>query len=86
MSDSDKAAASAAPEPTFEEIVSRMETIAGRLESGEVKLEEALSLFEEGVRLSKTGTSRLDDAERKLEVLLERDRVEPFEPEGSAEA
>ena len=37
--------------------------------------------FEEGVRLSKTGTRRLDEAERKLEILLERDRVEPFDPE-----
>jgi exodeoxyribonuclease VII small subunit len=70
-------------EPTFEDIVARLETIAGRLEGGDVKLEEALSLFEEGVRLSKTGTSKLDDAERKLEVLLERDRVEPYEPESN---
>lgn len=70
-------------EPTFEEIVDRLENIAGRLERDDVKLEEALSLFEEGVRLSKSGNSRLDDAERRLEVLLERDRIDPFEPEGS---
>lgn len=70
-------------EPTFEEIVARLESIAGRLEGNDVKLEEALALFEEGVRLSKHGTHRLDDAERRMEVLLERDRVEPFESEGS---
>lgn len=66
------------PEMNFEDIVARLELIAKRLEKGDAKLEEALSLFEEGIRLSKIGTSRLDEAERKLEILLEKDRVEPF--------
>lgn len=55
---------------TFEQIVTRLETIAARLEGGEVQLEQALALFEEGMALSKSGSGRLDDAEKRLEVLL----------------
>ena len=68
-------------EPTFEEIVLRLETIAKQLESGEAKLEESLALFEEGVSLVRVGKERLDQAEKKLEILREGDRTEPFTPE-----
>jgi len=68
-----------AKEPAFEQVIARLEAIAEKLEGGDVKLEDALSLFEEGVALSKVGTRRLDDAERKLEVLLGDEEVEPFE-------
>lgn len=57
-------------EPTFEQIVTRLEAIAAKLEGGDVQLEQALTLFEEGMRLSKSGSGRLDDAEKRLEVLL----------------
>lgn len=59
----------------FEDIVARIETIAGALEGGEARLEEALALFEEGMQLCQRGTARLDEAERKVEVLLEDNRV-----------
>ena len=65
----------------FEEIVARLEIIARKLESSDTKLEEALSLFEEGVRLAKAGNVRLDEAERKIEVLLDKDATAPFDPE-----
>jgi exodeoxyribonuclease VII small subunit len=68
-------------EPTFEEIVARLEAIAKQLESGEAKLEESLALFEEGVTLVRAGKERLDQAEKKLEILREGDRPEPFSPE-----
>ena len=67
-------------EQSFEQIVARLENIAQTLETGDTKLEDALSLFEEGVRLSQEGTRRLDAAEHRLEVLLEDDKTEPFEP------
>lgn len=70
---------------TFEAIVDRLDSIAERLESGEAQLEEALQLFEEGVRLSKVGTRRLDEAERKLEILLDNDETAPFDPERGAD-
>lgn len=70
-------------EPSFEDIVKRLEEIAHTLESGQPRLEEALRLFEEGVRLSKLGGKQLDAAERRLEVLLEGDKVGPFAPGGN---
>lgn len=72
-------------EPTFEDIVARLEEIAHKLEGGQPKLEEALALFEEGVRLSKLGGQKLDEAERRLEVLTEGDKVAPFAPGNSKE-
>lgn len=65
-------------EPTFEGILERMEAIATELESGDPQLEQALQLFEEGVKLSKVGTARLDAAEKKLEILLDNDDVAEF--------
>ncbi len=73
------------PELSFEQIVKRLEEIAKQLESGQPKLEEALRLFEEGVRLSQLGGKQLDDAERRLEVLLEGDKVAAFAPATSGE-
>ena len=54
---------------SFEAIVKRLEHIASELENGEPSLEDALNLFEEGVRLQKMGSERLDAAERRLEIL-----------------
>ncbi len=70
-------------EPSFEDIVKRLEEIAQKLESGQPRLEEALRLFEEGVRLSKLGGKQLDAAERRLEVLLEGDKVGPLAVPGN---
>ena len=67
-------------QPTFEEIVARLEAIAKQLESGDTELEKALELVEEGVKLAKTGTERLDEAERKLEILRGGEQTEAFEP------
>lgn len=69
----------AAEGPTFEQAVVRLEAIARQLEGGEVALEDALRLFEEGIALSKLGSKRLDEAERKLEVLLADGRPAPLE-------
>jgi exodeoxyribonuclease VII small subunit len=66
-------------QPTFEEIIERLEAIAQKLESGETELEEALELFEEGAKLTKLGAARLDEAEKKLEILRDDDRTEPFD-------
>lgn len=58
-------------EPSFEQILARLEHVVERLESGELPLEESLAIFEEGIRLSRAGAKRLDDAERRVEELLE---------------
>ena len=70
-------------EPSFEALLKRIEEIAGTLERGEMGLEASLALFEEGMKLSKQGTSRLDLAEKKLEVLLQNGDTEPLVPMGS---
>ncbi len=56
-------------EQTFEEALSQLEILVARLEAGELSLEEALRAFEEGVRLTRLCTARLEDAERRVHLL-----------------
>ena len=76
-------------EQSFESSLALLERIVGRLESGDLPLERALELFEEGVALARRCQSQLGDAERKVEILL-RERgeikVAPFEPSKDAPA
>ena len=62
----------------YEDIVSRLAKVVERLEGGGLSLEESIAAFEEGVRLARAGAARLEEAERKVEVLLEGDRTAPF--------
>jgi exodeoxyribonuclease VII small subunit len=59
-------------EPSFEEAMKSLEGVVARLESGETPLEESIRLFEEGMRLSEICRKRLDEADRKIEVLLRK--------------
>ncbi len=59
-------------EPSFEEALKALESIVSRLESGETMLEESIRLFEEGMRLSGICQKRLDEADKKIEVLLRK--------------
>jgi exodeoxyribonuclease VII small subunit len=56
--------------PGFEEALKRLTAIVERLESGELSLEQSLSLFEEGTRLSRSSQAQLDTAEKRVEELL----------------
>ena len=47
----------------------KLEAVVDRLESGELSLEDSLSAFEEGVRLTSQCAQRLDAAEKRIEVL-----------------
>ncbi len=58
--------------PTFEECLDRLEKIVGELEKGDVPLDRALELFDEGMKLSGSCRKELEDAEGKVEVLLKR--------------
>ena len=62
----------------YEDIVSRLAKVVERLEGGGLSLEESIAAFEEGIRLARAGAARLEEAERKVEVLLEGDRTAPF--------
>lgn len=54
----------------FEEALQKLEAIVAKMEEGDLPLEEALKAFEEGVRLATFCTSKLDEAERKVEKLI----------------
>ncbi len=68
----------------FEEALARLESLVTRLEGGDLPLEEALKVFEEGVRLTRYCSSRLSEAERKVSILLKNAEGQleerPFEP------
>lgn len=76
-------------EQSFESSLASLERIVANLESGDLPLERALELFEEGVALARRCQTQLGDAERKVEMLL-RERGElkvvPFEPSKDAQA
>jgi exodeoxyribonuclease VII small subunit len=56
----------------FEESLQRLETIVGELEKGDVPLDRALELFDEGMKLSGSCRKELEEAEGKVEILLKR--------------
>ena len=58
--------------PKFEECLERLEKIVAELEKGEVSLDRALELFDEGMKLSDSCRKELEEAEGKVEVLLKR--------------
>jgi exodeoxyribonuclease VII small subunit len=66
----------------FEDALSKLESIVGKLETGELSLEESLNAFEEGIRLSRICSKQLDEAERKIEILIKGEngqlQIEPF--------
>lgn len=69
----------------FEDAIKRLEEIVAELEKGDLQLDTALMMFEEGVRLSKECLKILDNAEKRVEILMQdRDGVKrprPFEIE-----
>lgn len=72
-------------EKKFETAMARLEEIVQELEQGELPLEQALKLFEEGTKLSRFCAKRLEEAEQRVEVLL-KDKggklsARPFEEE-----
>lgn len=54
---------------SFEEALRRLEEIVKELEGGNTPLDKSLDIFEEGIKLVKLCTSRLDEAEKKITVL-----------------
>lgn len=66
----------------FEDALARLETIVTELEKGDLPLNDSLKMFEEGIKLSKTCLKMLDDAERKVEIMVQdkdgKKRVEAY--------
>lgn len=73
----------------FEASLKKLEEIVKRLETGSLSLDDSLKAFEEGVRHAAFCSSRLDDAERRVEILLRQKdgslMREPFETTESRE-
>ncbi len=57
------------PELSYEDAVSELEAIVARLEHGDLSLDESLRLFERGVGLMRAASARLDEAERRIDLL-----------------
>ena len=60
-------------EASFEKKIKELETLIEKLNSGDAGLEEALGLYEKGVKLLKECHATLDAAEKKLELLTQKD-------------
>jgi exodeoxyribonuclease VII small subunit len=59
----------------FEAAIAELESIVKKLEEGDLPLETSLQLYERGVQLSRFCHSRLEEAERRIEVLNERGQL-----------
>lgn len=55
---------------TFEEGMARLEELVGRLESGQLTLDESLRLFQEGVALARRCSRQLDEVQAKVETVM----------------
>lgn len=60
---------------SFEEALAKLEQITKELEEGDLSLEESLKYFDEGVKLAEHCTSKLNEAQKKVEILLKKDGV-----------
>jgi exodeoxyribonuclease VII small subunit len=82
-------APTAAQGPSFETALARLEEIVHELEEADLPLERSLAVFEEGVRLSRLLHQRLNEAERKVEILLKDESggkvPVPFAPGGEGQ-
>jgi exodeoxyribonuclease VII small subunit len=68
----------------FEEALEKLEEIVRRMEGGEMTLDESLKAFEEGIKLSRLCAKKLDEADRRVDLLLRQEGelvTKPFEGE-----
>jgi len=73
----------------FEDSLGRLEEIVRKMEAGDMSLEESLKAFEEGIKLARLCARKLDEAERRVEILLKQEdgmAVKPFHDEDGDDA
>jgi exodeoxyribonuclease VII small subunit len=68
----------------FEAALSELEGIVKKLEEGDLTLENSLALYERGVELSRFCHARLEDAEKRIEILNERGEIKDAPTLGDA--
>lgn len=61
-----------AKKKTFEEALTKLEEITQMLEDSELSLEESLQKFDDGVKLAGFCNSKLDEAQKKVDILLKK--------------
>jgi exodeoxyribonuclease VII small subunit len=64
----------------FEEAMKELEKLVEQMERGDISLEESLKSFERGIRLTRTCQQALQDAEQKVQILLEKNGQQTLEP------
>ncbi|MFH1594465.1 MAG: exodeoxyribonuclease VII small subunit [Candidatus Omnitrophota bacterium] len=74
-------------EQKFENALKELEEIVDRLESGDFSLDESLAKYEEGVKLIRFCQKKLEQAKKKIEILVKtkdgKIKIEPFERESA---
>ena len=76
-------------QPGFEEALERLEAIVKSLEDGDLPLEDSLRLFEEGVSLTRLCAAKLEEAQRRIDVLTRGEqgdlKLQPFDAQNEGE-
>ena len=72
--------------PSFEKAINDLEKIVKALESGDLPLEKALEKFESGIKLSRYCSATLDEAEKRVTLLMTDETGEPIEKPFDLEA
>jgi len=66
--------------PSFENDLAELEQLVIRLERGEISLEESLQAFERGVNLTRTCQKALQEADQKVQILIDKNGNQTLEP------
>jgi exodeoxyribonuclease VII small subunit len=61
----------------FETALAELDALVKKLEEGDLSLEQSLALYERGVQLSRFCHARLEEAERRIEILTDRGELKP---------
>ena len=61
----------------FEAAIAELDSLVKKLEEGDLPLEQSLALYERGIHLSRFCHARLEEAERRIEILTERGDLKP---------
>jgi exodeoxyribonuclease VII small subunit len=67
------------PAPAFEDALNELEQLVNRLERGDMTLEESLQAFERGVNVTRTCQKALQEAEQKVQILVEKNGAQVLE-------
>jgi exodeoxyribonuclease VII small subunit len=65
--------------PSFEDSLAELEQLVNRLERGDISLEESLQAFERGVNLTRTCQKALQEAEQKVQILIDKNGSQVLE-------